>query len=142
MIGIIITGHGKIASGLKSSIELIAGKQEKLEAVDFIEGDSIEDLHRKIKGAVDVLNSEEGIIFFTDIIGGSPFKTSVMISREIKNSEVIAGTNLPAVINILFDRSLLSVDEIKNKALEAGGNGIKSFSDQIRTKRNTGTQGI
>jgi len=65
-----------------------------------------------------------------------------MISREIKNSEVIAGTNLPAVINILFDRSLLSVDEIKNKALEAGGNGIKSFSDQIRTKRNTGTQGI
>lgn len=141
MVGIIIVGHGKFSSGLKNSIELIAGKQEKLEIVDFVEGDSVDDLHRKIKRAVDVLNSEEGIIFFTDILGGSPFKTSVMISKDIKNSEVIAGTNLPAIISILFDRDV-PVDEIKNKALEAGRGGIKSYSNQIKTKKNTGGEGI
>lgn len=142
MVGIIIAGHGKFASGLRSSIELIAGKQEKLETVDFVEGDSVEDLEKKLKKAIDVLNSEEGIIFFTDILGGSPFKISVLLSNGIKNSEVIAGSNLPALINILFDRNVLSVDEIKNEALEAGKNGIKSFSAPIKSKRKIGANGI
>ena len=35
LIGIIVTGHGNFASGLASSIEVIAGKQDKFEAIDF-----------------------------------------------------------------------------------------------------------
>ena len=36
LIGIIVTGHGNFASGLASSIEVIAGKQDKFEAIDFL----------------------------------------------------------------------------------------------------------
>ena len=35
MVGIIVTGHGRFASGLTSSIDLIAGPQEKYVAVNF-----------------------------------------------------------------------------------------------------------
>lgn len=35
MLGIILTGHGHFATGLQSSIELIAGEQEKFIAINF-----------------------------------------------------------------------------------------------------------
>ncbi len=35
MIGIIVTGHGRFAQGLKSAIEVIAGEQRKFIAVNF-----------------------------------------------------------------------------------------------------------
>lgn len=35
MIAIIVMGHGHFASGIVSALELIAGKQEKVTAIDF-----------------------------------------------------------------------------------------------------------
>ena len=37
MIGLIVTGHGNFATGLTSSLALIAGEQEYYKAVDFTE---------------------------------------------------------------------------------------------------------
>ena len=47
MIGLIISGHGNFASGLRSSLKLIAGEPCNVEYVDFEETDSIEDLRKK-----------------------------------------------------------------------------------------------
>ena len=54
MIGIIVTGHGNFASGLTSSLELIAGKQENYIAVDFLKEDGIEQLTEKLNNAISV----------------------------------------------------------------------------------------
>lgn len=72
MIGIIVTGHGNFASGLASSIEVIAGKQDKFEAIDFPIGSTNTELAKQLQEAVDRLNCSD-IIFCTDIAGGTPF---------------------------------------------------------------------
>ena len=36
MIGILVTGHGNFATGISSSVKLIAGMPEKYEMVDFL----------------------------------------------------------------------------------------------------------
>ena len=38
MIGILVTGHGRFATGITSALELVLGKQEWFEAVDFPDG--------------------------------------------------------------------------------------------------------
>ena len=43
MIGIIVTGHGRFAEGITSSIEMIAGAQADYEAVNFLQEESVED---------------------------------------------------------------------------------------------------
>ena len=43
MIGILVTGHGRFATGLKAAVELIAGASDKFRYVDF-PGDSTEKL--------------------------------------------------------------------------------------------------
>ena len=47
MIGLIISGHGNFASGLRSSLKLIAGEPINVEYVDFEETDSTETLKEK-----------------------------------------------------------------------------------------------
>ena len=55
MLGLIVTGHGHFASGLTSSLELIAGDLQNYRAVDFEASDSVDDLRKKLEKAFDEL---------------------------------------------------------------------------------------
>lgn len=129
MTGIIVTGHGRFASGLKSSIELIAGKQDNMVYVDFLEEDSIEILDEKLKEAVNLLGVDKSILFLTDLVGGSPFKSSAIISNKYEESGVVTGTNVPMLLELLFIRKDFNVIELMEKSVEFGLNGIKTYSN-------------
>ncbi len=100
MIGIILTGHGNFATGIYSSLKLIAGARENLECCDFVEGmGADEDLVPNLQAAMDKLSPVcDGIVFLTDLKGGSPFQKAVTLSFGKDNMKVIAGTNLPMLL--------------------------------------------
>ena len=64
MLGIIVTGHGHFATGLTSSLDLIAGPQKEYVAVDFEQNDSTDDLEKKLRAAFEELKGSNGIIVF------------------------------------------------------------------------------
>ena len=88
MIGLIVTGHGNFASGLTSSLKLIAGERE-------------------LTKALDELKDCEGVLVLSDLGGGSPFKTAVMVGYPRGNVEVVAGTNLPMLIEVNMGRQFV-----------------------------------
>ena len=100
MIGLIVTGHGHFATGLTSSIDLIAGPQDNYVAVDF-DGEGTEKLENDLKAAIEKLSGCEGIIVFSDLAGGSPFKTAAIVTAGNPNVKVIAGTNLLNLFRIV-----------------------------------------
>lgn len=123
-----MTGHGQFASGLKSAVELVAGEQEKIAYVDFAAGDTTEDLEKNIHKAVEELEESNGLLFLTDLVGGSPFKVSALISKDFEQSGVVAGTNLPMVMEIVMTRGEKTVKELMHQAVQFGQDGIKTFS--------------
>lgn len=127
MTGILITGHGRFASGIVSALELIAGKQENVVVVDFIENQSTEILKKNIEKSLNLLGDE--IIVFCDLAGGSPFKTSVLLSRTISNKkvEVVAGVNLGMLLEIVLLRGDTCAEKLAEMALNSGGNALKRF---------------
>lgn len=127
MTGILITGHGRFASGIVSALELIAGKQENVVVVDFIENQSTEILKKNIERSLNLLGDE--IIVFCDLAGGSPFKTSVLLSRTISNKkvEVVAGVNLGMLLEIVLLRGGTCAEKLAEMALNSGGNALKRF---------------
>ncbi|MDN6498051.1 MAG: PTS sugar transporter subunit IIA [Tetragenococcus koreensis] len=129
MLGIIITGHGQFATGLQSSVELIAGKQENFETIDFEKGESSEILNNKLKKEVSRMDSQEGVIIFTDIPGGTPFNQSILLSQEDAQIKVITGTNLPAIMDGLFNREL-EADDFVNKVLRSGKEGLATYAEK------------
>lgn len=133
MIGIIVTGHGNFATGLASSLKLIAGDVESFIPIDFT-GNSIDELAGKMKDAIATLDTKE-ILIFSDLAGGSPFKTAVEVKMgyEDKTIEVLAGTNLPMIIEISMARAF--VEDVVSLADMAVNTGKDQVMKYVFTKR-------
>lgn len=134
MIGIILTGHGNFASGLNSALELIAGKQNNIEVVNFESYHSVLVLEKNLNSALSRLDNCEEIAFLTDLAGGSPFKSSVIISLAKKKDKsfVIAGTNLGMLLEISMCREDYNIEGLKVLALEIGKSSVKIFQTAVR----------
>lgn len=129
MIGIIISGHGNFATGLRSSLNLIAGNPANVEYVDFIETDSTETLKEKYMSSLNNLSNCNSILALTDLTGGSPFKTLVELKAEVATPlEVIGGTNLAMILEISMAKDFIDdLSALAGTALEVGKNGIIKF---------------
>ncbi len=129
MVGILLTGHGNFATGLKTSVKLIAGEQEHFEVVDFLAEYSIDDLKDHLIAAFEKLSDCEAIIVFSDLVGGSPFKTAVELSLEKQiNATVLAGTNLGMLLETTLSRGFNDdVNALIDGALETGKNQILKY---------------
>lgn len=121
MIGIIVTGHNRVATGLVSGMNLIAGEQEKCEIVDYLEEYTPEDLRIAFNQAFENLEDCNGILVFADLEGGLPVKMVSEIASQNEGIEVIAGTNLGMLIEISMARSFVTdLDELVEMAIETG----------------------
>ena len=129
MIGLIISGHGNFASGLHTSLNLIGGEHSNIEFVDFEKTDSSEDLKKKYHTSVKNLDNCDAILALSDLAGGSPFKTLVEVKTEIeKPMEVIAGTNLPMLLEISLTKDIIEdLHSLTESAIEVGRNGVVKF---------------
>ena len=83
MVGVLITGHGNFATGLKTSVELIAGASDYFKYVDF-PGDSTEKLSADQHKALDELKDCDGVLVLADLVGGSPFKSAVECNSHVR----------------------------------------------------------
>jgi N-acetylgalactosamine PTS system EIIA component len=135
MNGLLVSGHGLFASGLRSSVKLIAGEQSHIEYVDFQEIDSMTDLEDKLKSAFDRLKECEGVLVLCDLVGGSPFKTAVSLTRGRDDAMVIGGANLSMILETAIMKDTVPIDELKDRALSSGKEAIKCFQKSGRLKR-------
>lgn len=125
---IIITGHGKFGSGLKTSLDLIVGNYDFVKTVDFTEDKSPESIKEEIKTFAH--EAEDNIYLFTDLVGGTPFKVSCELALDNSNVEVFSGTNLPMLVEATMMSSLgLEIDSESIK--EAGINSIKPPTKKV-----------
>ena len=69
---IIVIGHGNFATGIHSSLKLIAGEQEKVDAIDFVEGMSANELKEKILAAI-TSDEEVFVRFEFSYVAGNRF---------------------------------------------------------------------
>ena len=129
MVGLIISGHGNFASGLRTSLKLIAGEASNIEYVDFIETDSTESLMEKYCNALKNLDNCDSILALSDLAGGSPFKTLVELKAEVETPlEVIGGTNLAMILEVSMAKDFIDdLSALAETALEVGKNGIIKF---------------
>lgn len=119
---IIITGHGKFGTGLKTSLNLIVGEHNFVNPIDFTEEKSPESLKEEIRSLVK--ETDKKVYIFTDLAGGTPFKVSSELTLDYDNIEVFCGTNLPMLVESTMMLSLgcdIDSDGIK----DAGINSIR-----------------
>lgn len=123
---IILIGHGNYATGMKSSIDLIAGINSHLFAIDFTENDSDITLKEKIHNVINEI-IDQPILFVCDIAGGTPFKVAASIANFNDNMELVAGCNLSSLLEAIFQNDTLSLDELAEFIVNASKNSTIRF---------------
>ena len=97
----IVAGHGEFAAGLVSAVQQITGRGGQLIpiAVHQLSVEDIEDLLRRRM-------IEYGVrVIFTDLQAGSCTMASRRILRGMDDAVLVAGANLPTLLDFVFSES-------------------------------------
>ena len=135
MIGIVVTGHLNFASGYQSALSAIAGDERQIEYVDFLESYSTTELEQKLREAADKVDTGDGVLFLSDIPGGSPFQRAAQVAADMTNADVIAGTNLVMAAEACMERDDMELDALVEQVLEVGAMSIKSFQIELKASK-------
>lgn len=144
MIGIILSGHGRFAEGMLSSLDMIAGKSEAVEAINFLESDNLDDLELNMLSVIRDFNSKyEGVLVCCDLMGGSPFKTAATLSVQESNVSVVAGINLASCLELLFMRmNSTNASDLADALINAEANRLFKFTLPTQKKEVKSEEGI
>lgn len=125
MVDFVITGHATFAPGMAGALEMIAGPQEQFTVVPFLEegaasyGDTI------ANAIVAAAENPEGAVVFCDLVGGTPFNQSMIAAATLSNVDIVAGCNLPMLLESCSERAFgASRAEVIDAALAAGTTGV------------------
>lgn len=83
-------------------------------------GDDLRAAITKMRG-----ECEEGVIVFVDLLGGTPFNQSMMIANDVDKLEIVTGSNLPMIIELLFARNgATDVTALAEQAVTVGQQAV------------------
>ena len=120
-IAIVIGTHGWAAEQLLKTTEMLLGEQDNVGWIDFVPGENADTLIEKYNARLNTLNTEKGVLFLVDTWGGSPFNAASRIVVDKENYEVVAGVNVPMLVETFMTRDdNPTLDALVAVALETG----------------------
>ncbi|MBS0056430.1 PTS mannose transporter subunit IIAB [Yersinia sp. Marseille-Q3913] len=130
-IAIIIGTHGAAAEQLLKTAEMLIGEQSNVAYIDFVPGENAETLIEKYNGKLTGLDTSKGVVFLVDTWGGSPFNAASRIAADKENYEVVAGINIPMLVETFMARDdNPSFSELIAIAVETGREGVRALKAQ------------
>jgi mannose PTS system EIIA component len=130
MIGIVIVTHSQLGEALIGAAEFIIGSRpESIESVSIDLSENAEKLREKIARGIKKVKEQEGVIILTDMFGGTPSNLSYSFLEE-GHIEVLAGVNLPILIQAVNTRKKMELDQLAAN-LEAFGKKSISLASGI-----------
>ena len=108
----IVAGHGDFASGLVSAVDVITGRGAQLVPV-AVPGLCAEDIEKLIRQRME----ESGVkVIFTDLQAGSCTMAARRILRGVDDVVLIAGVNLPTLLDFVFAEQMDAIDAARHSA--------------------------
>ena len=107
---ILIATHGKMASGIRYTAELIVGKMDEITTIDAYV--SPEDNVEKKFEEYFAQHENDRIFVFTDLMGGSVNQKLLGYSQK-ENVTLITGTNLPVLMQVMMADDDVTEEEIQ-----------------------------
>ena len=125
----IFASHGTLARGVLDSVELILGKQQNIYTLCAYLEES-RDLTEQVTELLARIPEQDEVIVITDIFAGSVNNEFVRFLPQPK-FHLIAGLNLPLVIDLLISADEKNTDKLINDALLSSRDSIQYCNHTI-----------
>ena len=127
---IVLVSHGEFASGLKTSLEMLAGKRDDVLAIGLPDGKTADEFALMFEEGIKGIKGEDEIILLADIVGGSPLTTALNVLSNkglISNTTTIGGMNLPLALTSVLMKDTLAKDTFVETVLSESKNALQEF---------------
>ena len=132
MIGLVLISHGQLAVELRHSLETVVGAQAHLATVCVDPNDHPDERRAAVARAIAETDDGEGVIVAAALFAATPCNLAVSLAGRSAtgqpNVDVIAGVNLPMLVEIARSRGSASLTECVARATTAGRQYINSAS--------------
>jgi mannose/fructose-specific phosphotransferase system component IIA len=118
----VLVTHGLLGAELIRTVEGILGPQEGIGAVSNA-GTSLETLSERVRSLL--TEDDAPVVLFVDLMGGSCSHACQQIRALHPGVVVIAGVNLPMLLDFFHNRDLLPFSDLTSRLLEKGKEGIR-----------------
>lgn len=125
-IGIIITGHGKFASGLKSCLTMVGGDCKNIIAVDFLPEDDYKNLDTDFLKAYNLLSAKDYVIVLADLLGASPFNRAYLSLSTKENVRFIGNANF-SLAYYLLNEEIDNIDTLIEESISKACKNIVEY---------------
>ena len=130
MVGVVIASHGRLAEELLRTAESVVGPIPQVRPVAVLATDP--EVRHRIEGAIGAVDTGEGVLLLTDLLGGSPTQLCLSFLAE-RRVEVVTGVNLPMVLKLVSVRaSGLPIEQMARELADAGQRSIGHASELLR----------
>lgn len=124
-MNIIVTSHGDLCLGLVDSLEMLAGKQKKVESLSLSKEDTGQ-FKEHLRSLVQEKIAEPTLIL-CDIVGGTPYNESYQLFLENPDVlRIVSGVNLAMLtecaLSLVND---LTLEELVEVAITSGNQSIQ-----------------
>ncbi len=133
MIGIIIVTHGKLATEMLATAELIVGKIDNAKAVDMDPSAGVEEIHNEIEKRIKEVNRGKGVLIMTDMFGGTPSNLSLSFLGRF-DVEVLTGVNVPMLLRVPAAREKQTLEELAKFIRDYGQRNITIASEILKRR--------
>ena len=135
MIGIVIAGHGHLASELIATAELIVGPLPAVLSCNISPSLSPREMEEQLRRAIHEVDQGQGVLVLADLIGGTPCTRSMALCRKA-HLEVVTGVNLPMVLKAHSLRNSRPLRELAGALVESVRGSVRWVTESVPAAEN------
>lgn len=129
---IIVAAHGNLAAELVNSAEMIFGKQENIDTIEFVPGENTENLKKKYNECLENIKKSKEVLIIVDLFGGSPYNAAFEIVMTNENMDILTGASLPMLLEILELRENSNIEDIIKNVNDNKDQYIRSCKQSLK----------
>lgn len=138
MLKIFLSSHGRFASGIKSSLDILLGNSENVTVFDaYINESTVQD---KLDEFYETVNPEDQVLLLSDLYGGSVNQV-MYLYLEKSNTMLVAGVNLTLVLELAVRQEHISESEL-NELIEQSRSMLRLVKLDLSTNNNEEENGF
>lgn len=122
-VGIVIIAHDKVGTSIRdTAVSMVEDCPVKIESLEVYKENDPDEFLKVAKNVIEKCDTGNGVLILTDLYGATPSNVTTRLDAG-NNIKIISGLNLPMLIRTINYFSL-ELDELAEKVLEGGKNGI------------------
>ena len=128
---VFLVSHGELAHGMHTALKMLSGEnREDILSVGLADGMGADVFVENVKKCLSVVGTEDEILLFADLVGGSPLTNAANTIAEmglLDRTVMIGGMNMPLALSAVLMKDTMETKDLVDMLIPEAREELKQF---------------